>query len=129
MLLAFLTSITSGLFIFLPPPTDWSTRSLSHPSRSLLHSGQIEEPGITEDYPARRIADRAQRAPAAASERPERTPFRKNPEGLTTVTHLANVTRKGIYFTGYARRDNQPLFRAALRLPHCRGTAATSPPF
>lgn len=35
--------------------------------------------------------------------------------------------RKGIYFMGYTRQDNQPLFRAAARLPHCKGTATASP--
>lgn len=103
MFLVSLTSLSPALSTappLFPPPTVCSTHSLSHLSRSPLRYGQITELGITEDYPAHRITNPApggqtQRALASASESAEHMPFRKNPEGLATITHLANATGKG----------------------------------
>lgn len=62
-----------------------------------------------------------------ASESAEHMPFRKNPEGLATITHLANATGKG--FILWATLDRIISLYSALQQapPHCERTATAGP--
>lgn len=113
------------------PPTVRSTCSISHPSISPLRSGQITEPGITADYPAHRITNptpggRTQRA-GLGFWKCRTHAFQDEPGGIGCNHTPGKCHRKGIYFMGYTRQDNQPLFRTATGPPHCERTATTSP--
>lgn len=77
-----------------------STPSVVYPTRpALFCCGQIREPKITADYPAHRIATQLQAAEHRAGfslwKCAQHRPFKKNPEGLAAITHLANATGKG----------------------------------
>lgn len=53
--------------------------------------------------------------------------FQQEAGGIGSNHTPGKYHRKGIYFMGYTRQDNQPLFRTATGPRHCERTATASP--